>query len=124
MCPSQDMDDWFQEFKGKYNSRAQGVFKPKTYKRGLLLKNHNFDGEFEIKSAALTNDDISAMINDAKNDYPEKQPFYLCATSEKYLRLGCKSVLFHSSKMQSSTRKCIIYFAKKAEKCSDIVQNF
>ncbi len=84
------MDDWFQEFKGRTDLQAQDIFEKKTYDHAISLKNRNNDGITKIKSAALTNDDLLAIINGHPNDPQEKRPFDLCATLQKIFKSWLK----------------------------------
>ncbi len=59
---NQEMDDWIQDFKGKYNAHIQEVFEEKTYAHELALKNRQDNGETEIKGAVLTNDNLPVVI--------------------------------------------------------------
>ncbi len=83
---NQEMDDWFQEFYGRTSAQAQEIFKQKTFDYALSVKNHQEDDETEIKSAALTNDDLLQIINGLSSDPIEKHPFSCCATKEKIFK--------------------------------------
>ncbi len=74
---NQDMDDWYQDFKDKMDVQAQDIFNMKTYEYT--------DGETELKSAALTNNDIPIIINGEPDDLV-KQPFLCCTTPEKIFK--------------------------------------
>ncbi len=87
---TQEMDDWFQEFKGRTDLKAQDIFEKKTYDHAISLKNRNNNGIIKIKSAALTDDDLPAIINGHPNDPQEKRPFDLCATPQKIFKSWLK----------------------------------
>ncbi len=85
---NQEMDDWFQGFKGKTYAQTQEIFKEKTYDYTVALKNQKEDGETEIKTAALKNDHIPRIINSRPEDPPEKRPFLKCTTPAKIFKSG------------------------------------
>ncbi len=80
---SQEMDVWFQEFKGRTDLQAQDIFEQKSYFHALSLKNPNNNGITKIKSASLKNDDLPMIINGHPNNLQKKHPFDLCATPQK-----------------------------------------
>ncbi len=82
----QKMDDWFQEFKGRTDLQAQDIFEKKMYFHAISFKHCNNHGVTKIKSAALKNVDLPAIINRQPNDLQEKHPFDLCATLQKILK--------------------------------------
>ncbi len=47
---NQEVDDFFQDFKGKYNACTQEVFKEKMYAHALVLNCRQDNGETEIKN--------------------------------------------------------------------------
>ncbi len=57
------MDVWFQEFKVRTDSSAQTLFETSVYEFIKVLVDHQDDGQIEIKTTTLTNDDILAIIN-------------------------------------------------------------
>ncbi len=48
-----------------------------------MVDSHSNDGKTEVKTATLSNDDISRIINGRPDDPIEKKPFLLCATLRK-----------------------------------------
>ncbi len=72
--------------KDRTDARAQEIFKQKVYKYSLAVKDHQNVGDTEIKSAALTNDNLPRIINGSKGDLIEKLPFSCCATNEKIVK--------------------------------------
>ncbi len=82
-------DDWFQKFNGMMDLQVQDIFEQKTYNYALLFKNHNKECVTKIKSASLSNDIYSTIINGQwPNDQPEKHPFDWCATPKKLSKVG------------------------------------
>ncbi len=59
---SQEMDNWFQDVKGKYDAHSQDLFEQKTYDHAMALKNWQGDGETKIKGAALTKEYFQELV--------------------------------------------------------------
>jgi len=100
---NQEMDDWFQDFKGKTDAQAQDIFEEKTYEYAVSLKHGKVDGETELKSAALTNDDIPRIINGLPDDYN----FCLALHPRKFSRVGWQLDLFLLLAKHFLTRKFV-----------------
>ncbi len=79
----QDIDDWFQLFKGMSDTQAQEVIEEKLYNYFLAVKNQQEGSETEIKSACLTNDDLPTINNGKPDDPPKKRSLYHCTTPDK-----------------------------------------
>ena len=56
---TQEMDDWFQHFKGSTDIAAQTIFEMKLFNYSKAIRDCQNGEESTIKGAALTNDDIA-----------------------------------------------------------------
>ncbi len=77
---TQEMDDWFQHFKGSTDIAAQTIFEMKLFNYSKAIRDCQNGEESTIKGAALTNDDIPYIINGRQDDPIEQRPFFHCAT--------------------------------------------
>lgn len=83
---NQEMDDWFQDLKGRTDAQAQEIFKQKVYEYALAVKDCQNDRDTEIESAALTNDDLPQIIKGLRGNPIEKRPFSCCVTKEEIFK--------------------------------------
>ncbi len=65
---TQELDDWFQEFKVRTDSNEQTLFQSYVCKFAKAMQDHKDNGHTEIKAVVLINDDIPAIINEHPED--------------------------------------------------------
>ncbi len=74
---TQEMDEW----KVRTDSNVQTLLESYVYKFSKALWDYQDDGQTEMKTVAITNDDILALINEYPGDPIKNQPFDHCAKS-------------------------------------------